>query len=264
MPDAAADIATSTVEASVTILARPETVFRFLSDPEWFARWMGAGSSVEAQPGGAIRIHYPQGQIGVGRVVEIDPPRRVVFSFGFEGSAEVAPESTTVEVTLADTAEGTRVVLRHRDLPEAAMAWGSQQGWRYALSVLADRGVTAQFGNRLEGLAEDWVAAWSERDPARRRALLERCIAHNGTFRDGFAVASGIDELDDRIATGQAFGPSGRLERNGPVQLVQGALRFGWRITGPDGALIGQGTNVGELTMDGVLRSVVGFWDAAA
>ena len=43
---------------------------------------------------------------------------------------EVAPESTTVEVTLHDTADGTRVVLRHRGLPEAAMAWGSQQGWR--------------------------------------------------------------------------------------------------------------------------------------
>src|SRR4051812_16393319 len=112
-------VATHTIEASVTIVARPETVFRFFADPAWFARWMGDGSAIDAQPGGTIRIHYPHGRAAVGQVLEVDPPRRVVFTFGFEGGDNsLPPESTTVEITLEPVPEGTRVTLRHRDLPE--------------------------------------------------------------------------------------------------------------------------------------------------
>ena len=40
----------------VTIGARPETVFSFFTDSARWAAWWGAGSSIEAHPGGQVRI----------------------------------------------------------------------------------------------------------------------------------------------------------------------------------------------------------------
>jgi hypothetical protein len=173
------------------------------------------------------------------------------------------PGSTTVEITLTSVGEGTQVTLRHRDIPEAEMIWGATQGWRFSLATLADRAAAAQVGDRLESLVDAWVQAWAERDAAARLALLERCFAQDGTFRDQFAVAEGRAALDERIATGLAFGPPATLERAGPVQHCQGAIRFAWRIRSADGGVLGSGTNFGELTLAGQLGSVVGFWDAA-
>ena len=44
---------------TITIRARPATVWRFFSEPEMFARWWGAGSSIEARVGAPMRIVYP-------------------------------------------------------------------------------------------------------------------------------------------------------------------------------------------------------------
>src|SRR3954465_6196725 len=99
---------THSVEVDVTIVASPETVFRFFADPASFARWMGDGAHIEARPGGEVRVAYPQGQVAAGRIVELDPPRRIVFTWGFEQAPNAAPGesdlvppgSMTVEVTL--------------------------------------------------------------------------------------------------------------------------------------------------------------------
>ena len=47
------------LERTVTILAKRETVFRFFTDTERWASWWGAGSTVDPRPGGPIRILYP-------------------------------------------------------------------------------------------------------------------------------------------------------------------------------------------------------------
>lgn len=255
---------TQTVEISVTAAASPETISRFISDPAWFARWMGADSTIEPQPGGAVRVLYPQGQIASGRLVEIEPPRRVVFTWGFEGDdSTVPPGSTTVEVTLTPLAEGTRITLRHQGIPNEEMAWGSAQGWRFSTAALANQAAIAQFGAGLEALVDAWMQAWAERNAQARRALLERCFGEDGTFRDAFAVVEGRAALDDRIATQLAWGAPASLERSGPVQQCHAAIRFPWRAIAPDGTVVGSGTNFGQLALSGVLREVVGFWDAA-
>jgi uncharacterized protein YndB with AHSA1/START domain len=51
------------VEVELTIAARPETIFRYFTDQARFARWMGQGSVLEAEPGGRLRVGYPTGQV---------------------------------------------------------------------------------------------------------------------------------------------------------------------------------------------------------
>jgi uncharacterized protein YndB with AHSA1/START domain len=48
------------------IAARPETVFRYFTDPVRFARWMGRGSMLDPRPGGRLRVGYPTGQVAGG------------------------------------------------------------------------------------------------------------------------------------------------------------------------------------------------------
>ena len=63
------------LDRSVLIQASPETVFRFFEDSDRFARWWGAGSTIDPRPGGKVYIRHPNGIETVGEVVEIAPPR---------------------------------------------------------------------------------------------------------------------------------------------------------------------------------------------
>lgn len=126
---------TFSVTREVTIHASPETVFAFFTDPEKMARWKGRAVHAEAQPGGTYRVEINDGAIAIGEFVEIDPPRRVVFTWGWEGHPLVPPGSSTVEVTLTPKGDDTLVVLVHKDLPEGEdVAHG--EGWDHFLPRL--------------------------------------------------------------------------------------------------------------------------------
>jgi uncharacterized protein YndB with AHSA1/START domain len=102
----------------VHIAARPETVFRYFTDPECYVRWMGNHATLEPVPGGSYRVSMRDGVEAAGQFVEVDPPHRLVFTWGWTHDHAVAPGSTRVVVTLEEDNGGTRVVLRHHDLPD--------------------------------------------------------------------------------------------------------------------------------------------------
>jgi uncharacterized protein YndB with AHSA1/START domain len=96
------------VEVALTIAARPETIFRYFTDPGRFAHWMGEASALDPEPGGRLRVGYPTGQVAAGQVVAVEPGRRIVFTWGYEGDGEPVPAgSSTVEITLEPVADGT-------------------------------------------------------------------------------------------------------------------------------------------------------------
>src|SRR5207253_645774 len=71
-----------------------------------------------------------------GAYVEIDPYRRIVFTFGWDGSTVVPPGSSTVEITLIPEGAETLVRVRHLGLP-AAEAGAFAMGWEHYLPRLA-------------------------------------------------------------------------------------------------------------------------------
>jgi uncharacterized protein YndB with AHSA1/START domain len=126
------------VVREVLIDATPETVFEFFTDPEKMVRWKGSAAILDPTPGGAYRVEVNEGSTVAGEYVELDPPHRVVFTWGWENATgPVVPGSSTVEVTLAPEGEGTRLTLVHRDLPE-----GEQEqhavGWDYFIPRLQE------------------------------------------------------------------------------------------------------------------------------
>src|SRR3990172_8104984 len=88
------------VVREVRIAAKPETIFGFFTDPGKMTRWKGKTATLDPKPGGTYRVQINSKVIASGEYVEIDPPRRVVFTWGWEGGHPVAPGSSTVEITL--------------------------------------------------------------------------------------------------------------------------------------------------------------------
>lgn len=126
------------VEREVEIAARPETVWSLLTVPGEAVRWMGRAATFDLRPGGALRIAVLPGSTVSGRFVEIDPPRRLVYTWGWEAEGHpVPPGSSTVEFELVPHGAGTLLRLRHHGLPGPQAAGGHGRGWDHYLPRLA-------------------------------------------------------------------------------------------------------------------------------
>lgn len=130
--------AVTAVEVEVRIEASPETVFDFFTDPDKMIQWMGRSAELDPRPGGVLHCDINGRNVASGKYVELEPPRRVVFTWGWEGEDSVAkPGSSTVEVLLAPEGDGTLLRLIHSDLPSAESAERHGHGWRHYTERLA-------------------------------------------------------------------------------------------------------------------------------
>jgi uncharacterized protein YndB with AHSA1/START domain len=247
------------LERTVVIRAQRETVFRYFTESERFAAWWGAGSTVDARPGGAVRIRYPNGVLASGEMVEVVPPERVVFTYGYDDPAKsLPPGGSRVIVTLQEQPEGTLLRLRH-ELPDALLRDQHVPGWRYQLAVFANV-VTREVHAGLIAAVDAFLSAWSEKDGEKRRATLARVAAGGVTFADAFSCTDGLDDLVLHLGAAQIHMPGLVLERAGDVRQCQGTAVADWVAKGPDGAARGRGTNVFLLAPDGLIARVVGLW----
>src|SRR5919107_6437406 len=93
--------ATEPIRSEVRIAAPPEIVFAYFTDPTRIVDWMGIAAVLDPRPGGTFRVEANGRDVVLGEYLEVAPPRRVVFTWGFEGPDPIAPAgSTRVEVTL--------------------------------------------------------------------------------------------------------------------------------------------------------------------
>ncbi len=111
-------------------------------------------------PGGVYRVRMPDGFEAAGRFLEVARPHLVVVSWGFAddeaasrtkheggepggaggpGASAMPAGSTRVTVTLQDQDGGTRLVLRHENLPSESLREGHEIAWNTYLPRLAIR-----------------------------------------------------------------------------------------------------------------------------
>jgi uncharacterized protein YndB with AHSA1/START domain len=124
------------VEREIAIAASPETVWELLVDPDQAIRWMGQVADFDLRPGGSYRVAVIPGHTASGEFVEVDPPRRLVHTWGWEGESGVPPGSSTVEYELVPNGDGTLLRFTHRDLPSAEAAESHAHGWDHYLQRL--------------------------------------------------------------------------------------------------------------------------------
>lgn len=126
---------TEAVTLEVLIEAEPATIFEFFTDPEKMLRRKGIRARLDPKPGGIYSVDVTWQALARGRYVEVDPPTRVVFTWGWEGDSAVPPGSSTVEVTLEPRAGATLVRLVHSGLPSDKRDL-HREGWQHLTSRL--------------------------------------------------------------------------------------------------------------------------------
>jgi uncharacterized protein YndB with AHSA1/START domain len=136
---------TTSIQRELAIDASPETVWEFLVDPGKATRWMGQNASLDARPGGMYRVEVIPGNTARGEFVEVDPPHRLVYTWGWEPEGmekSTPPGTSTIEIELVPEGDGTVLRFTHRDLPSEEAVQRHAHGWDHYLErlVVAARG----------------------------------------------------------------------------------------------------------------------------
>jgi uncharacterized protein YndB with AHSA1/START domain len=124
------------VRRETYISAPPATVFAFLTDPEKIISWMGTEAKTEMRPDGLYLLKGINRMAARGAFREVVPVHRLAYSFGWEGSEEVPPGSSLIEIDLLDRDGGTLLRMTHSGLPNAAQCAAHDKGWAHYLGRL--------------------------------------------------------------------------------------------------------------------------------
>ena len=136
--------------------AAPERVFDAWLDPKVAPRFLFATPTgemivceIDARVGGRFDLTERRPDMGdvkhVGEYLEIDRPRRLVFTFGVP---QFNPDMTRVEVEIRAVGDGCELSLTQRDVPDE-WAERSREGWG---------NIVASLEGALEGRQ---ASAWS-------------------------------------------------------------------------------------------------------
>ncbi len=233
-------------------------MFRFFTDTARWASWWGAGSSIEPRPGGRVVIRYPDGTEASGEVVEILPPERLVFTYGYTKGIPIPPGASLVTIQLDPHRAGTRLRLSHA-FADAGVRDEHVQGWRYQLSLFANA-VANELHSALAALVDRWFGAWSEPDADARASALESILTPDVGMRDQFSAIEGITDLLEHLEAVHRFMPGLTMRRDGDVRHCQGTALVDWVASMPDGTERARGTSVFILAPDRRIASITGFW----
>lgn len=129
-----AEIRNGVVLATEHIKAPPEVVFPYFTDPALIVTWIGQRAELDPQAGGVFFLDM--GEVAArGTYVTVQPPYRIVFTWGIPGNDELPPGGSTVEVVLTRDGDDTMVVLTHRGLPPTQTDT-HRTGWEHQLGRL--------------------------------------------------------------------------------------------------------------------------------
>jgi uncharacterized protein (TIGR03086 family) len=261
-------------EKSVIVPLSADETFALITEPDRLRRWQAITARVDLRAGGEYRWTIVPGHTARGTFTEVEPGRRVVFTWGWEGADDLPPGGSTVIITLEPAAGGTTVRLVHEGLTSEQEEMHAQ-GWNHYLGRLLDAAVKGDAG------PDEWAGPPDEpgliTTATAALAACQRVLAGvtdadagRATVCTEFTVAQLTDHLVRSItllggAAGAVFAPAaaGTLEERvaGPAQVALEA----WDRRGPGGTV-----RIGENDMPAAvalgilsLELLVHGWDYA-
>jgi uncharacterized protein YndB with AHSA1/START domain len=144
-----------------------ERVWAYLTESDLRRKWLAAGQ-MEMKVGAPFELVWRNGELtnppgkrpeGFGeehrmesRITELDPPRRLAFTWGKSGG---------VSFDLEPRGERVLLTVIHRRLPDRGTTLGVSAGWHAHLDMLAAR----LSGREPEPFWDHWVKLKAEYDP---------------------------------------------------------------------------------------------------
>lgn len=141
-----------TFDKTVLLPLDIDQAFALITEPERLRRWQTVAARVDLKVGGEYRWTVTPGHHATGTFSEIEPGKRVVFTWGWEQSDAMAPSDSVVSITLEPASGGTSVRLVHEGLSEQQEV-AHAEGWNHYLDRLVAEATSGDAG------ADEWAAA---------------------------------------------------------------------------------------------------------
>jgi len=132
-----------------------DEAFALITEPDRLRRWKTVSARVDLRAGGEYRFTVVPGHIAAGTYTVVEPGRRIVFGWGWEGSPDLGPDASTVTITVEPVEGGTLVRLVHDGLTEEQAA-SHMEGWNHFFERLELAATTGDAG------PDEWAAAPAE------------------------------------------------------------------------------------------------------
>lgn len=260
-----------TVDVSVLAPTGAEETFAWLTEPARLRRWQVVAGRTDLRVGGEYRWLVAPGHTAIGTVTAVEPARRVAYAWGWEGDQEVPPGSSTVDITLESSAEGTTVRLVHEGLSDE-QAKGHNEGWQHFLQRLKAVTTTGDAG-------PDEYVVMGEPDPLNAaEASLAICLRVLRALGAGHGAAQtpckefSVDDLLGHLLgsltglAGMAGRPFEPIAGTPEERVADAGLRAieAWRVRGIDGTVQGPQELAADLAASILpVEFLVHAWDFA-
>jgi uncharacterized protein (TIGR03086 family) len=261
-------------EKSVFVPLDADETFALVTRPERLRRWQAITARVDLRAGGEYRWTIVPGHTARGTFTEVEPGRRVVFTWGWEGADDLPPGGSTVIITLEPAAGGTTVRLVHEGLTSEQEEMHAQ-GWNHYLGRLLDAAAKGDAGpDEWAGPPEqpDLIATATAALAACQRVLagVSDADAGRATVCTEFTVAQLTDHLVGSVTTlggaaGAEFPPATAATLEERVADAAQIALEAWDRRGPDGMVTIGGNDMPASVALGILsiELLVHAWDYA-
>ena len=143
---------------SAVLPVSPEEAFALITDPERLRRWQAISAVVDLRAGGSFRWTVTPGHVASGTFREVDPGRRIVFGWGWDGDDNLGVDASTVTITVEPVEGGSLVTLVHEGLT-GEQAKAHAVGWDHYLDRLERLATTGDAG------PDEWAYAPEQLTP---------------------------------------------------------------------------------------------------
>lgn len=148
-----------TYSKTVVLPISPDEAYALITEPERLRRWQTVSATVDLRAGGNYRWTITPGHTAAGTYREVEPGKRIVFGWGWEGNDTLPPDASTVTITVEPASEGgSQVTLTHEGL-DTEQAQAHAKGWDHYLERL-DR-----IANTGDAGIDEWAAMPESLDP---------------------------------------------------------------------------------------------------
>lgn len=264
-----------TIEKSVLVPLTADQTFALVTEPERLRRWQAISARVNLRAGGEFRWTVVPGANAGGTFVEVEPGRRVVYTWGWEGDEAQPPGTSTVTITLEPAEGGTTVRLVHEGLtPEQETQ--HHEGWDHFMERLAVAGREGDAG--LEPWSVRPPEAWDQLSAADASLAMCTFVLRHMGVGDGKAQTPcakyDVDQLTEHLAgslvglggcVGVDVTPDENAVREVRIADLAQPVLEGWRRRGIDGMVtLGHGELPAEVASRILsMELLVHAWDFA-